>query len=46
LLQILCLVAMERPCSPDPEEIRNEKVCGFHLIARTVLNSVLPRSKC
>ncbi|XP_015788547.1 glucose-6-phosphate 1-dehydrogenase [Tetranychus urticae] len=26
LLQVLCLVAMERPVSTDPEDIRNEKV--------------------
>ena len=31
LLQILSLVAMEKPASTDPEDIRNEKV----LIKRT-----------
>lgn len=28
LLQMLCLVAMEKPASTDPDDVRDEKVLG------------------
>lgn len=41
LLQVLCLVAMERPISLDPEDIRNEKVKVLKSMKPLVLDDVV-----
>lgn len=41
LLQILCLVAMEKPVSTSPEDIRNEKVKVLRAMSTLSLDDVV-----
>ena len=37
LLQVMCLMAMEKPCSTSAEDMRNEKVCSQWQLANLLL---------